>query len=69
MINNEDQIARLIDEIGRKRQVFEDSSRELTQIEESIENLKTKNKDMRAVQFESEKRIKIITTNCQELMQ
>ena len=41
--------------------------RDLTSIEVSIEELKAKNKDMRAVQFEQEKRVKIISGNLKEL--
>lgn len=50
-----------------KREVLEESSRELVHIERSIEELKLKNRDMRAVQFEQEKRIKILQQNSGDL--
>lgn len=57
----------LIQEINQKRITLEDSVRELSSIEESIESIKAMNKDMRTDQFDQEKRIKIVQANALDL--
>lgn len=65
--NHEDQMVKLIQEINQKRMALEDSVRELSSIEESIESIKAMNKDMRTDQFDQEKRIKIVQGNALDL--
>ena len=48
---------------------MEDVTRELRQIEDSIESIKARNKDMRTSQFDQEKRIKILQGNYNQLSQ
>lgn len=50
-----------------KRTALEETVKELHSIEASIDELKAKNKDMRTLQFEQEKRVKIIQANEQDL--
>ena len=56
-----------MEEIRLKRAALEDTVKELHHIEASIDELKAKNKDMRTLQFEQEKRVKIIQANEQDL--
>jgi chromosome segregation ATPase len=65
--SHEDQMVKLIQEINQKRMALEDSVRELSSIEESIESIKAMNKDMRTDQFDQEKRIKIVQGNALDL--
>lgn len=65
--SHEDQMVKLIQEINQKRIALEDSVRELSSIEESIESIKAMNKDMRTDQFDQEKRIKIVQANALDL--
>lgn len=52
MRENEYRMDGLTIQIQEKRQVLDDSLRELHSIDESIDELKEKNKDMRTTQFE-----------------
>jgi len=67
--DQEDHTIRLIQDIDAKRQALEDATRELRQIEDSIESIKARNKDMRTSQFDQEKRIKILQGNYNQLSQ
>jgi chromosome segregation ATPase len=69
MRQSTDQIQRLITEISSNRRVLEDSTRDLQSIERTLEELQLKNKDMRASQFEQEKRVKILNSNLLELQE
>ncbi len=60
-------MVKLIQEINQKRIALEDSVRELSSIEESIESIKAMNKDMRTDQFDQEKRIKKVQANALDL--
>jgi L-serine deaminase len=60
-------MVQLIQEINQKRLTLEDSVRDLSSLEESIESIKAMNKDMRTDQFDQEKRIKIIQGNVLDL--
>jgi hypothetical protein len=60
-------MVKLIQEINQKRMALEDSVRELSSIEKSIESIKAMNKDMRTDQFDQEKRIKIVQGNALDL--
>ena len=62
-------MVKLIQEINQKRLTLEDSVRDLSSLEESIESIKAMNKDMRTDQFDQEKRIKIIQGNVLDLQQ
>ena len=62
-------MVQLIQEINQKRLTLEDSVRDLSSLEESIESIKAMNKDMRTDQFDQEKRIKIIQGNVLDLQQ
>ena len=64
---NEEQIQKLLIEIDHKRECIEQTARELGQVERNIEEIKLKNKEMRTVQFEQEKRVKIHQANLQDL--
>ena len=64
---NEGQIEIILEEIRLKRAGCEESTRQLQLIDRSIEELKVKNKDMRALQFEQEKRVKIVQGNHADL--
>jgi|LauGreDrversion4_2_1035121.scaffolds.fasta_scaffold492072_1 hypothetical protein len=60
-------MVQLIQEINQKREALEESVRDLSSLEESIESIRTMNKDMRTDQFDQEKRIKIIQGNVLDL--
>jgi L-serine deaminase len=45
-------MVQLIHEINQKRQALEESVRDLSSLEESIESIKAMNKDMRTDQFD-----------------
>lgn len=64
---NEEHTGRILEEIRLKRAALEDTVKELHHIEGSIDELKAKNRDMRTLQFEQEKRVKIIQANEQDL--
>ena len=60
-------MVQLIQEINQKREALEESVRDLSSLEESIESIRTMNKDMRTDQFDQEKRIKIVQGNVLDL--
>ena len=60
-------MVQLIQEINQKREALEESVRDLSSLEESIESIRAMNKDMRTDQFDQEKRIKIIQGNVLDL--